>query len=155
MNYKYAFILTTLAGLSTLLGSFLIFVKNKNKDITIVTTLSFAIGVMISVSLLDLLPSAYQLLNSFNNFPKILIIAIIMVIGILFGIIIDKYLPNESNNQLYRVGIMSMLAIIIHNIPEGMATFMTTTNNLKLGFYLAFTIALHNIPEDCIQSVMC
>jgi zinc transporter, ZIP family len=152
LNYKYAFLLTALAGLSTLIGSFLIFIKNKDKNKIIVMTLSFAMGVMIAVSFFDLLPNAFLLLDNFYLIPKLLIIAIIMVIGILFGIIIDKYLPAQDN-QLYRVGIMAMLAIIIHNIPEGMATFMTTTNNLKLGLYLAFTIALHNIPEGISISI--
>lgn len=153
MNYKYAFILATLSGLSTLIGSFLIFIRSKDKNTIIVTSLSFATGVMIAVSFFDLLPNAFFLLKDFYLLPRLLIIAIIMVIGILFGIIIDKYLPTQQDNQLYRVGIMAMLAIIIHNIPEGMATFMTTTNNLKLGLYLAFTIALHNIPEGISISI--
>ena len=45
------------------------------------------------------------------------------------------------------VGIFSMIAIIIHNIPEGIATFLTTTSNLNLGLKLTIAIALHNIPE--------
>ena len=40
-----------------------------------------------------------------------------------------------------------MLAIIIHNIPEGIATFMATNTNTKLGINLSIAIALHNIPE--------
>lgn len=40
-----------------------------------------------------------------------------------------------------------MIAMILHNIPEGIATFMTSTNDLKLGITLTIAIALHNIPE--------
>ena len=40
-----------------------------------------------------------------------------------------------------------MIAIIIHNIPEGIATFLTTTSNLNLGLKLTIAIAFHNIPE--------
>ena len=67
--------------------------------------------------------------------------------------LIDHFFPNQinDNNQLFRVGIISMLAIIFHNIPEGIATFMTTHNNLSLGTTLTIAIALHNIPEGiCI-----
>ncbi len=46
-----------------------------------------------------------------------------------------------------------MLAIIIHNIQEGIATFLTSTNNIKLGISLAIAIALHNIPEGISISV--
>ena len=46
-----------------------------------------------------------------------------------------------------------MLAIILHNIPEGIATFITTTNNVKLGVALTIAIALHNIPEGISISI--
>lgn len=46
-----------------------------------------------------------------------------------------------------------MLAIILHNIPEGIATFLTTNSNAKLGITLAIAIALHNIPEGISISV--
>ena len=36
---------------------------------------------------------------------------------------------------------------MLHNIPEGITTFISTTTNKALGLKLAFAIALHNIPE--------
>ena len=46
-----------------------------------------------------------------------------------------------------------MLAIIIHNIPEGIATFMATNTNIVLGISLTIAIALHNIPEGISISI--
>ena len=46
-----------------------------------------------------------------------------------------------------------MLVIMMHNIPEGIATFITTTNNIKLGITLTIAIALHNIPEGISISI--
>ena len=46
-----------------------------------------------------------------------------------------------------------MLAIIIHNIPEGIATFMATNSNIMLGISLTIAIALHNIPEGISISI--
>lgn len=46
-----------------------------------------------------------------------------------------------------------MIAIILHNIPEGIATFLTTSENVELGISLAIAIALHNIPEGISISV--
>ena len=65
---------------------------------------------------------------------------------------IDKFFPSTNNSnvkdkRLYHLGIIAMLAIIMHNLPEGIATFLTTNENQKLGFSLALSIALHNIPE--------
>lgn len=148
-NTTYAFLLCTLAGFSTMLGCFLIFFKGK-KDKILIGSLAFAAGVMSTVSITDLIPESLNyLINKYNIFPSILIMAIFLILGIIISMIIDKYLPENKQNhsKLYRVGIISMLAIIMHNIPEGIATFMTSSNNLKIGISLSIAIALHNIPE--------
>ena len=138
------FLLTLIASLSTLLGSIPIFLK-KSKNL-IITSLAFAAGVMITVSITDLIPESYSLLiNNHNKFETILLILIFINIGVIISMIIDKFLP--SNNELYRVGIVNMLAIILHNIPEGIATFITSSNNITLGITLTIAIAAHNIPE--------
>lgn len=138
-----AFLLTTIAGLSTLLGTVFIFFNFKNTDKLINIALGFASGVMIMVSLTDLIPESYQLLS--NSQIPIVILLISINVGIIISIAIDKLIPSMDN--LYRVGLISMLAIILHNIPEGMATFMATTHDQKLGVCLTLAIALHNIPE--------
>ena len=132
-----------------MLGCFLIFFKGK-KDKILIGSLAFAAGVMCCVSITDLIPESIHYLNSkFTIFPSKIIMLIFMVIGIIVSMTIDRYLPEtkQNNNKLYRVGIISMLAIIMHNIPEGIATFMTSTTNLKIGVSLSIAIALHNIPE--------
>ena len=150
----YAFLITTLAGLSTMIGSIIIFYKKKTDNI-IVSSLAFASGVMICVSITDLIPESINLLHkNFYIFPTIIISLIFIVVGIIISMTIDKYLPeNKSNSNLYRVGIISMLAIILHNIPEGIATFMASNTDLNLGISLAVAIALHNIPEGISISV--
>ena len=157
MNNTYlAFLLTTLAGFSTLLGTILIFFKFKNKDKIVANSLSFAAGVMITVSILDLVPESIKLLRfTGNSFLTISLSFIFIIIGIIISSLIDIYLPSQTykNNNLYKVGLISMLAIIIHNIPEGIATFIATNSNVFLGFSLALAIALHNIPEGISISV--
>ena len=160
MNTVFAFVLTTIAGLATMLGTIPIFLKRKTDKI-IIGSLAFAAGVMITVSLTDLIPKSYYLLkNIYMPFPTILFVLIFIVIGIILSSLIDKYLPDnfEENNTLnkkglYRVGIISMVAIILHNIPEGIATFMATNVDVSLGISLALAITLHNIPEGISISV--
>lgn len=143
----FSFIITTLAGLSTLIGSLIIFIKNKDKNNIILSSLAFASSVMLLISFTDLIPESYNMFkNHFKLYPLVLIILISINIGIIISLFIKKYIP-ENNDNLYRVGVISMFAIILHNIPEGMATFMTTNTNPKLGISLSIAIALHNIPE--------
>lgn len=140
------FLLTTIAGLSTMIGTIFIFVKTKNSNKIISSSLAFAAGVMSTVSLTDLIPEAIKSLYLDYSYPVLCILIIIFFnIGIFISILIDKLLPVQ--NELYRVGIFSMVAIIIHNIPEGIATFMAGSTNIALGITLTIAIALHNIPE--------
>lgn len=149
----YAFILPLIAGLSTMIGTVLIFFKFKNTHKIILSSLAFAAGVMIMVSLTDLIPESLKLLKLyFYPFPSWIIMFIFIVIGILISMAIDKYLPS-NNDKLYKVGIISMLAIVLHNIPEGIATFMATTSDINLGISLTLAIAFHNIPEGISISI--
>lgn len=155
---SFAFLITTLAGLSTLLGSLLIFIKVKEPYKLIASSLGFAVGVMITVSVTDLIPeSIHAIKNTFHIIPSILLTSIFFVIGIIFSMLIDKFLPENQTEKksrgLYRVGIISMLAIILHNLPEGIATFMTTSSNISLGITLTIAIAMHNIPEGISISI--
>lgn len=152
-NISYAFILSFLAGISTVLGALIIFFDKNKSSRVVISSLSFASGVMICVSLTDLLPNCYKMIINTNVvFPRLILTLIFMCVGIIISMLIDKYLPsnyeNKSNDsKLYKIGIISMVAIVLHNIPEGIATFITSSNNLKLGITLTLAIALHNIPE--------
>jgi len=145
MNIVNSFILTFLSGFATILGFFVIFLPEKYKNNIINGSLSFAVGVMVTISIFDLIPESYILLEYNDTFIKLLLIAIFIVIGVCFSIIMDRVVPN--NNFLYKIGLVSLFSIIMHNIPEGIITFITASNNSNLGIKLAVAIALHNIPE--------
>ena len=57
------------------------------------------------------------------------------------------------NHRLLRVGVMTALAIGIHNFPEGLATFVSALHDPSLGLAIAIAIAIHNIPEGIAVSV--
>lgn len=139
-------ILSLCASISTLIG--FIMIKCPKKDI-IKTSFALASGVMISVSIFDLIPESFIKLNKyFNIIPAILIMFIFFSLGIIISMLIDKYITGD--NEIYRVGVISMIAVIIHNIPEGIATYMAGSVDIKLGLNLAISIAFHNIPEGII-----
>ena len=108
---------------------------------------------MICTSITDLIPESLKLLiTELSSKGTIIISFLSIVLGIIISMLINYFLPDISkdsinNKSLYKVGIISMLAIIIHNIPEGVITFLASSSNIKLGLVLATTIAIHNIPE--------
>lgn len=139
-------ILSLCASISTLIG--FVMIKCPKKDI-IKSSFALASGVMISVSIFDLIPESFIKLNRyFNIIPAILIMFIFFSLGVIISMLIDKYII--SDNEIYRVGVISMIAVIIHNIPEGIATYIASNIDIKLGLNLAISIALHNIPEGII-----
>jgi len=145
-NILLPLILTTISGLSTMIGAIIIFVtKRENKKI-LVFSLSFAATIMIGISITDLIPTAYSFLIKYYNLP---VIVLIILIGMSFTFLIDQYIPeNKTNNsKLYKIGLFSMLAICLHNIPEGIITFISSFEDISLGISLTIAIALHNIPE--------
>ena len=58
-----------------------------------------------------------------------------------------------DNKTLTRTGVITALAIAIHNFPEGMATFATALDDISLGITIAVAIAIHNIPEGISVSI--
>lgn len=144
-----SFLTTTLAGFSTLLGIIPCYLKKQKKETIIGCSLAFSSGVMLSISLLSLIPEAIALITETTPlFPGFIITFIGIVIGVIFSSTIDQKIEkNFSTNQLYKLGIISIIVLMLHNIPEGITTFISTTANKSLGITLSLAIALHNIPE--------
>ena len=154
-NNMYAFLLSSIAGLSTLIGFLFIFIK-KNRVGIISKALGFASGVMLTISIIDLIPNSLDLIIQKYKFMYALILTLLgFFAGVILSSIIDSKVENSSkkSSKLYKLGIITMLVIIMHNIPEGIATYITSTQNIKLGIALTIAIAFHNIPEGISISI--
>lgn len=149
-SFLYPFIITSIAGLSTILGSIIIFLKIKTNFINkfIVLCLSFSISVMIGISITDLIPNSFSILIRTSSIIQILVIIIIAFIA--SYILINKlenYINKQINNNLYVLGILNMIILMIHNFPEGIATFISSYHDINIGLKISVAIMLHNIPE--------
>jgi zinc transporter ZupT len=58
----------------------------------------------------------------------------------------NKLIANEPR-ELLRMGLFSAVIIFLHNLPEGLATYVSVIADPYAGAAVAFAIALHNIPE--------
>lgn len=148
MNKYYGIIVSSIAGISTLVGYLFIYIKaDKNKVIS--KSLSFASGVMLTLSLVDLIPTSINYLKMDNR--SLLYTLLFFFTGIILCLIINTKI--KDNDVLYKTGIISMIGIMIHNIPEGIVTYILSTVDMKLGLIFAIAIILHNIPEGISISV--
>ncbi|GMH36182.1 hypothetical protein BSKO_04050 [Bryopsis sp. KO-2023] len=60
---------------------------------------------------------------------------------------------DHHAHHLQKVGLMSGIAIALHNFPEGLATFVATLADPTAGVAIAVAIALHNIPEGVVVAM--
>lgn len=101
---------------------------NKNKEQKIIpVSLAFSSGVMLTISILSLIPESVTLIsNYFYNIPSFIITFMFIVLGILFSIYIDKGIEKKiTNNNLYKLGIISIIVLMFHNIPEDCSCYVS------------------------------
>lgn len=146
MQILNALIISTIAGLSTVIGGLVIFLKIKNIDKFITFCLSFTAVIMIGISVVELFPNSFfTLLNKYSFIGTILIVSLIFLIGIIIIKMLNKLINNTDN--LYKIGILNMIVLILHNFPEGISTFITSFYDINIGIKIAVAIMFHNIPE--------
>lgn len=151
-NFFISFFITILSGLSTMIGTIIIFLNLKDKNKVVGASLVFSASIMLYISFFDLIPSSFLYVNKiYEVIPSCIIISIYVIFGGLLCDFLSK--KNNSQDKLYKVGIISMLALVLHNIPEGIITFLSSSKDLSLGIPLAISIALHNIPEGIAIAV--
>ena len=139
--------LSFIAGLSTILGFFAIYIKTKNVKSFLAFTLSFSLAVMLFISLFDLLPEALKSLKVGTAISGIIIFLLIFLVSSKIFNYIDRVVDKKNEKNLYKIGLLSAVALFLHNIPEGILTFSTAYQDFNLGLKIVFAIALHNIPE--------
>lgn len=147
-NVTLSLLISFLAGISTFIGGLVVFIKFKDKNKFLAFSLSFSLSVMLSISVFELIPeSIMTLLNKMSFLLAFLSGLLMFVLGKILVSKINYKIHLLSGNSLYRVGVLSMIALMIHNFPEGIATFMASYNDISTGISLGIAIMLHNIPE--------
>lgn len=170
-NVLFAFLLTLLAGLSTGIGSAIAFLSHSTNRKFLSVSLGFSAGVMIYVSLVEILAKAQESLTAELGTRLGSWITVVSFFGGMLVIaIIDKLIPSGENphevklmeqleqpqpqtSRLMRMGAFTALAIAIHNFPEGLATFVSALQEPGLAIPIVVAIAIHNIPEGIAVSV--
>ncbi len=167
-----AFLLTLFAGLATGIGSAIAFFAKRTNTRFLSVALGFSGGVMIYLSFVEIFPKSIEILEAEMNVQSAYLLTVVafftgmVVIAIIDRLVPDFENPHEpkrveqmgteeaaKNKKLYRMGMLSALAIAIHNFPEGLATFLAALQDIRLGLPIAIAIAIHNIPEGIAISV--
>lgn len=137
-----------LAGLATGIGALVIFMVRGVSDKFLDAALGFAAGVMLAATSFSLLVPAIEIGGVWR-------VVVGLVLGAAFLVFAEKSIPHfhhatgikGPSTKLTRVSLF-ILAITIHNFPEGMAVGVGFgTGDIAAGTTLAIGIGLQNMPE--------
>ena len=174
-----ALLLTLIAGSATGIGGALVLFRKKLSSNFLAGALGLSAGVMIFISLAELYPEAQaEIMAVAPDSHGKLFVLIAFFVGMGIIMLIDFLIPEYENPHeapglslrdktaavdmlkhtgnaaaLKRLGIMSAMAIAIHNFPEGIATFIGALNDPEMGAGITFAIAIHNIPEGIAVAI--
>lgn len=161
-----ALLLAAVAGLSTLAGAAIVLITGKRNNMILSLALGLAAGVMVSAAFSDMMPEGEEYFAAFGGETWGVVLNLVFVIvGVLLAVLADHAIPDgchchdehhhhdhngdrkeHCSGDISRVGIMSMIAISLHNLPEGIALYFAGHHDMTLGAILTVAIALHNIP---------
>lgn len=165
-----ALIATTFTWLLTALGASLVFFMKTMKRSVLDGMLGFTGGVMVAASFWSLLAPAIEMTEG-EGFAKVFPAAIGFGLGALFLFFLDKYLPHLHINfkpsesegvetSLHKTTLL-VLAITLHNIPEGLAVGVLFGGvaagipeaSIAGAVILAMGIGIQNFPEGVAVSM--
>ena len=163
-----AFLITFVAGAATAIGAAMTFAIKRNDFKLFALGMSFSAGVMIYLSFMDIMPIAMRMMRDGNaavagigEKPAQLFASAMFFAGVLVAACIDYFIPEHVEHEMIdknssaskrrrnagRVGIITAIALGVHNFPEGLSVFVTSMENVALGLSVGIAIMLHNIPE--------
>ncbi|MFX1353877.1 MAG: zinc transporter ZupT [Promethearchaeota archaeon] len=179
----FALLLSLLGGLSTAIGSSISFFIKKPNPKLLSFIMGFSAGVMILISFVELLQESIITNGLFLGLMFFFLGMLIMLgIDMLIShqyefedsieFLVNKngesqphlhyghrhrkrhrHRGGKKNAHLVKTSIFIFFGVFIHNIPEGIATFIGTLTEINLGILLTIAIALHNIPEGIAVAV--
>ena len=155
--------------LGTTLGSACVFFMKKDlKDKVQRALIGFAAGVMVAASIWSLIIPSIQQSSSMGKWSFVPAF-IGFWLGILFLFLLDRLTPHfhtqsnteEGPKKAWKKTTKMLLAVTIHNIPEGMAVgvvlagFLSKQTDITFAGALALSmgIAIQNFPEGAIISM--
>jgi ZIP family zinc transporter len=163
MSYvEMGFLASLAAGLATGIGALPVLVMRKKlTPQTLSLTLGGAAGVMLAATCFSLLLPGIEAGNNFYQGQGVAIAGLAMLLGAVFFDRLDKWLPHEHflagpegpSSSLRKIWLF-VIAIAIHNLPEGLAvgvSFGQGDSGTSRG--LATGIGLQNMPEGLAVAV--
>lgn len=140
-------LLMLLISLSMFVGTILVFIINNKKERILGYLLGFSAGIIISLLVFDIFTEVIEE----SSFIMLVFLALI---GYFLSKNLDKLVPHHhahrdkdsKNKNLFHVGLITLIGIVLHNITEGIALYTIIEHNEEIVIPFIIGIIIHNIP---------
>jgi len=126
------------------LGALASVIMKRKSNRFLATMMGFTAGLLISFISFEMLPQPFEHWGLYKS-----------IILMLLGVIVSAWLEGRLSNlnKWYKTGLLLILGISIHNLPEGMALGSMLHISFPAGISLAVMIAIHCFPESLAVAV--
>ena len=139
-----AILITLLSGTAFIIGYLVTKFFKKEKKL-IVFSVGFSFVIILGLVFFDLLPECLELVS------KKWLILCYALLGIIVLKVLDIFVPDhehtsEEKHHMEHIGLISAIALVLHNVIEGTAIYTTALTDSKMGLFMALAVSCHNIP---------
>ncbi|MFQ3675293.1 MAG: ZIP family metal transporter [Endomicrobiia bacterium] len=142
MNFTNIIFYSLIAGFSTIFGTILVFYNESWTKKNSVFLISFAAGIMLTISFLHLLPEAKE---SVDN------VWVATFIGFLCFYILQNIVMfhpcNDEECKIHRIGFLSFVGLALHSFLDGVAISVGFEASHNIGILTTLAVLLHEVPE--------
>ncbi len=158
-----------IAGISTIIGTLLIFYKYQWAKHNSIHLMSFAAGVMLALAFLHLIPEAIEISNhdlshqgnepvinaSENSIVFLIIITAFVIFSVLESLIRIHPRHDIDDESSHKHGVLSILSITgltLHSLIDGIIIAVGFKAGFQLGIMTTIAVVLHEVPEGIITT---
>ncbi len=163
-SFQLGFLASLVAGLFTAVGALPIFLLRRISQATEDALMGFGAGVMLAATAFELVLPALEIAERQQGSAAFA--AAVLIIGVGAGgglfLFLDRMVPRERfrtgregdvDADRIRSVYLFIIAIALHNLPEGLAVGVGFGGDVRDGITLAIGIGLQNMPEGLIVAV--
>lgn len=143
-------LLTLISGLFFLVGIILYKIAKNKEKLNLISIGSGGV-ILLGLMVTDLIPELWEI----GRWWLILFI----FLGLSILMLLDLFIPHhehhhkekkddikEHHGHIIHIGLMTLMALLLHNFVEGIALYNISENSLKAGVLMTLGIGLHNLP---------